>query len=229
MEMYEKKIKRWTGFLKKLYNKSLLKSFPRYQPIWQEGELISGSDRNCSDRWQLINEQIKKNNVKNLLDLGSAEGFYVLQSAKQNVFSLGIDADERRISVAQMQLVNEKILNAGFMYAIIDKELIEKMPRFDCIIFMSVAHHMMASKGKDYTLEILSRLREKTKKCIIFEMGQSDEKNMKWTNKLPNMGNDPHKWITDFLKEAGFEKVEKIGESLSYNGEIRRAIFKATP
>lgn len=228
--MYNKTLKRAPKFFKNLYVASLLKAFPRYQPIWRKGKIISGNDRDCFDRWELIKSEIKHDGAKNLIDLGSAEGFYVIQAAKEcGCVAIGVDADERRISLGQSQLTDERIKNAGFVYAVIDEKFIQSMPVFDVVVFMSVMHHMMARFSFDYSLKILSKIRERTGKFLIFEMGQSDEKKMPWLERLPDMGHDPHAWIAEFLKQAGFRTVEKKGESLSYTKEVSRAIFKAVP
>jgi hypothetical protein len=43
------------------------------------------------------------------------------------------------------------------------------------------------------------------------------------------MGSDPHAWIAEYLRSAGFGKVEKIGETSSYLRESKRALFCAQP
>ncbi len=228
--MYKKLIKPWPLFLKKLSAKALLKSYPNYQPIFKRGKLISGSDRNCLDRWNLIKKEIDNYKAKSVVDIGSAEGFYILQAAQEcNCFALGIDPDARRYSVAQDQAVLEKIMPAGFLLGIVDENLLEKMPKFDLVIFMSVMHHMMYMHDQDYCLSFLKRLREKINKVMIFEMGQSNETKNKWAKQLPDMGDNPHDWIKKFLLSAGFSQVEKIGESDSYKKEQNRAIFKVGP
>ena len=94
---------------------------------------------------------------------------------------------------------------------------------------MSVMHHIMSLKGEEYSKNILKKIRPKINKFLIFEMGQSDEARNKWAERLPDMGNNPHKWIADFLTSCGFSKVIKIGESDSYRKDKRRAIFKVEP
>jgi len=228
--MYNKPLKKIPEFLFRLYAWQLKKSYPNYQPIFHKGKLIEGGDRSCFDRWDLIKKEIIKYGAKSFLDLGSAEGFYVLQAAKEcHCVSLGVDADIRRLAMADHQLILEKIDSAGFLFGIIDDEFLEKIPNFDAVIFMSVMHHIMSLKGEEYSKNILKKIRPKINKFLIFEMGQSDEARNKWAERLPDMGNNPHKWIADFLTSCGFSKVIKIGESDSYRKDKRRAIFKVEP
>ena len=210
--MYKKPLKKIPSFIFKIYNKQLIKSYPNYQPIFYNGKLIMGGDRNCLDRGKLIKKEIIDCKASSVLDIGCAEGFYVLQAAKEcSCVSLGIDADIRRLSMAQNQISSEKIMPAGFLLAEVNEELINKLPKFDVIVFMSVMHHMMYSQGKDYCKNILMVLRKLVGKVMIFEMGQSNELKNKWAEKLPDMGEDPHKWIKEFILSAGFSRVAKIG------------------
>ncbi|MCD4705354.1 class I SAM-dependent methyltransferase [bacterium] len=229
--IYEKRaFKKIPKFLFKIYSKKLIKSYKRYQPVFYDGQLIEIADRDCIDRWNLIKKEIINYEVKTLVDLGCAEGFYVLQSAKEfNCFSLGIDADFSRIAIAQNQIISERIVPAGFMFAIMDEDFLDKLPQFDLIVFMSVMHHIMYTYGEDYSRKILNKIRKKTKKCMIFEMGQSNETKNGWSKSLPDMGDNPHQWIKNFILSTGFSKVEKIGESSSYKKDQKRAIFKAIP
>lgn len=228
--MYKKPLKQFPLYLRKISAKILLKSYPNYQPVFQEGELLEGGDRNCLDRWTLVKKEIEKNSVKSVIDLGSAEGFYVLQSAKEcGCFAIGVDADIRRFCIAQDQLASERIIPAGFILGVIDNDLLKKMPAFDMAIFLSVMHHMMYNKGEEYCRNLLKALRQKINKIMIFEMGQSNELKNKWAKLLPNMGDNPHEWIKEFLFSAGFSSVIKIGESDSYNKDQNRAIFSVKP
>ncbi|OGZ34033.1 MAG: hypothetical protein A2Y98_02940 [Candidatus Portnoybacteria bacterium RBG_19FT_COMBO_36_7] len=228
--MYNKPFKKLPELLFRLYAWQLKKSYPNYQPIFNKGKLIAGGDRSCFDRWEFIKKEIIRYKAKSFLDLGSAEGYYVFQAAKEcHCVSLGVDADIRRLAMANHQLILEKINSAGFMFGVIDEEFLEKIPNFDAVIFMSVMHHIMSSKGEEYSRNILKRIRSKISKFLIFEMGQSDESKNKWAVKLPDMGADPHQWIVDFLISCGFSNVIEIGESDSYQKDRKRAIFKAEP
>lgn len=228
--MYNKPLKKLPAWFYKLYFRSLLKSYPSYQPIFLAGNLVVGGNRDCIDRWELIKNEINNYQAKSVIDIGCAEGFYVLQAAKEcNCVSLGVDADVRRLSMAQAQLASEKIMPAGFLYAVINNEVLKKMPSFDVVIFMSVMHHMMSVQGKEYCMNFLKRLRARLGKVMIFEMGQSDETVNAWAGKLPDMGSNPHEWIKNFLLSCRFSKVIKIGESDSYGKDKNRAIFKVEP
>ena len=228
--MYKRPLRVLLRFLQKIYYWILIRSFPLYQPVYRGGKLDKTGDRACLDRWQTIKKEIIAFKAQSVLDLGCAEGFYVLAAAKEmNCVALGVDSNTQRIMVAQNQLTLEKINSAGYLTAVVDGKLLDKMPRFDLVIFMSVLHHIMYSQGENYCRKILQKLRPKIGSAMIFEMGQSNEHRQNWSQKLPNMGGDPHGWIRQFLLSCGFSSVTKIGESDSHKGEQKRAIFRAEP
>jgi O-antigen chain-terminating bifunctional methyltransferase/kinase len=214
-------------FLHKLVIRRLIKQFEPYHPISIEGELVSSGERGCSDRWAVISEVVSKC-PGTVLDLGCAEGYYVQRVAREfGCFVLGVDADVRRLTIAQDVNVLNKNERAGFMYAHITLEFLSKLPIFDTVIVLSVLHHVMYEYGVDYARDFMNIIREKTAKSLIFDMGQSNEAAMEWAPLLPDMGSNPHDWIARFIRSCGFSEVTKAGETDSYKSNVRRAVFVA--
>lgn len=206
-----------------------LKSYELYQPVIGSSGMIAGT-RDCEDRWKLIHDVMTAHECKSVVDLGCSEGYYVLQSAKAGIgFCVGVDFDLRRVMTCQSQVVLNDLPRAAFLISEVTPELIDSIPKFDAVIFLSVLHHIMYQKGVEHCGDIMSRLAKKTGKALIFEMGQSDEHKESWAKEMPDMGSDPHTWIADFLREAGYSTVEKIGEADAYLRETQRAVFKAIP
>jgi O-antigen chain-terminating methyltransferase len=216
-------------FLHKLLIRRMIKEINPYHPISIEGKLVSKGERACLDRWSVINEVVSKC-PGNLLDLGCAEGYFVQRVAREHeCFVLGVDADVRRLTIAQDVNVFNKNEAAGFMYAHITPEFLRKLPTFDIVIFLSVLHHVMYEHGVDYARDFMKLIREKTAKSLIFDMGQSNEIGMKWAPLLPDMGPDPQEWIAGFLRSCGFSEVIKMGETDAYKSNVSRAVFVAHP
>ncbi len=206
-----------------------LRSYENYQPVIGANRVAPGT-RDCEIRWEAIRRVLDEYHCRSLVDLGSSEGYYVLQAARHGVpFCIGVDFDLRRTWTATSQVVLEDVAHAGFMLSEINLELIEALPRFDAAVFLSVLHHIMYRRGLDHCRRLLSALARKLDKVMVFEMGQSNEHLEKWAAKLPDMGEDPHRWIADFLRSSGFSMVEKIAEAPSYKREVNRALFKAVP
>ena len=179
---------------------------------------------------ETIISSVLSESAATVVDLGCAEGYFVSRAAQDfGCFALGVDADVRRLTIAQDLNVINKNANAGFMYAQITMDFLRKMPSFDVVIFLAVLHHVMYENGVDYAREFMQCIREKTKKALVFEMGQSNETSMAWAKQLPDMGADPHQWIREFLLSCGFSDVVKAGETDAYHSESRRGVFVARP
>ena len=205
------------------------RSYEVYQPVIGGGAAAAGT-RDCEDRWRAIENVLREQDCRSLVDLGCSEGYYVLQAARSGVgFCLGVDFDLRRIFTCTSQVVLNDIPNAAFLISEVTPELIDRLPEVDAVIFLSVLHHIMYQRGEAHCRDLLTRLARKTRKVMLFEMGQSDEHLEAWAAKMPNMGPDPHAWIADFLRSSGFSRVEKIGEAQSYMRETKRALFKVMP
>ena len=227
--LLDREFKGLPGSAHRFVVRRLVKQVQPYHPVSMRGRSLAAGERQCSDRWQVLRGVLGQG-ADSVLDLGCAEGYFVSRAAREyGCFALGIDADVRRLTVAhEVSLINKNEY-AGFMYAHMTVEFLRKLPQFDVVIFLAVLHHLMYEHGVDYAREFMTCLRTKTKRTLVFEMGQSNETSMDWASRLPDMGANPHAWIRDFLVTCGFSRVEKVGETDAYRSNTRRSIFLAGP
>ncbi|MGC2196825.1 MAG: methyltransferase domain-containing protein [Terriglobales bacterium] len=218
-----------SGFLYRFAVRRLAKSYSPYHPIFLGGERIGEGERACVDRWATIAAQLRLTGAQTLLDLGCAEGYFVQQAARYGCLAVGIDADVLRLSLAQASATLNRVQGAGFIYAELTPEFINTLPSYDAVLFLSVLHHIMYEQGVDYARDYMRRLRGKVRQFMIFDMAQSNETRHAWASLLPDMGADPHAWIAEFLRSAGFRSVEKVGDTDAYQGPVRRALFRIAP
>ena len=218
----------WAGLVYNQALKRVAASYSPYQPVTINGAQISSGERLHSDRWNVIKQLIQANGAKTLIDLGCAEGYFVERAAKEcGCLALGVDADVRRLALAHGSAALNRVHGAGYMYANLTPEFIDALPQYDTVVFMSVLHHIMYEHGVDYSRDYMRRLRPKAARFMVFDMGQSNETENAWAAKLPDMGADPHTWVGNFLKSAGFSKVELVKETDSYDhGSSKRAVFR---
>ena len=210
--------------------RNLIKSFEAYQPVTFEGRLLRPGQRDFEHRWTLIRREAVECGARSLLDLGCAEGYYIQRAARElGCFSLGIDADARRLTVAQNVNTLERNELTGFMYGHVNMASLSCLPKFDVVLFLSVLHHFMYEHGVDYCRDILSIIKTKTNKKIIFDMGLPSETLEPWADDLPDMGEEPSEWIAELLRSAGFSQVDLIGHSTARRGGIARPVFRALP
>lgn len=201
-----------------------------YQPVTVGGRELTAGDRQCRERWGLIAPLLAAAGVGSLLDLGCAEGFFVRQAARDmGCLAVGVDADIRRVTIASTAAFLDRIAGAAFLQDSISAELIDRLPAFDAVIFLSVLHHIIVDHGIEYAARLVTGIREKTGKILIFDMGQSDETAHDWSRALPDMGADAGRWIAEFLRGCGFSRAEQVGETEAYQGLSRRLLFAAYP
>jgi len=186
---------------------------------------IAPGARNCLDRWNQIDAILKQYNARSLLDLGCAEGFFIQEAARSGLVALGIDADVRRLTVAQNMTMIDRVARAGFLYAEIDAPFIESLPNFDVTLFLSILHHIIYGEGLDTARKIMAAIHKITNIGVVFDMGQSNEISHEWSELLPRMDPNPRVWISNFLTEVGFSEVRVLQSTDAYMSGIRRELF----
>jgi SAM-dependent methyltransferase len=207
----------------------LARSYEAYQPVRIGDRKLAHGARACLDRWSQIESILQRTNAKSVLDLGCAEGYFVQQAALRGCVALGVDADVRRLTIAQSTSVLNGIAGAGFLYGHISADFIDALPSFDVTLFLSVLHHVMYAQGIDQAAQMMKSVLKRTRLGLVFDMGQSNEAVHSWSRLLPRMEPDPKIWIAKFLKEVGFSQVELLHDTDAYGSGERRHLFFCRP
>jgi SAM-dependent methyltransferase len=209
----------------------LARSYEAYQPVRIGDRQLADGARTCLDRWSHIETILQRTNAKSLLDLGCAEGYFVQQAARHGCIGLGVDADMRRLTIAQNTSILNGVSGAGFLYGQISVDFIEALPSFDVVLFLSVLHHVIHAQGIDYAAQIMTSILQRTRLGLVFDMGQSNENRPPndWSRILPPMEPDPKTWITNFLKDVGFSEVEVLADTDAFATVERRHLFFCRP
>ena len=113
---YKKKLPKISKYLNQISKKYLEKKIKLYQDLSSQN---SGSRIQTEKRWRLIKKKLIKDNIKNLLDLGSAEGYFLKKTSEIGIMSLGIEADERKFFLSN--IISEKKNIYGVLNNIINK------------------------------------------------------------------------------------------------------------
>ena len=199
-----------------------------YHPIEYRGTRYGSSQRPSDARWEWAAATLQAHGANNVLDLGCCEGDFVRRASKAGYFALGLDHACGRLMMGSNTIWGDKQIMSGFALAQIDPALVDRLPRFDAVLFLSVLHHIMARNGEPYACELLRRLGERVVgQVLLFEMGTSLEKTHKWASQLPDMGSAPADWVGDFLGRAGYRDVRVLGWSDAWDSRYRRPMFAA--
>ncbi|MHC5719169.1 MAG: class I SAM-dependent methyltransferase, partial [Nostoc sp.] len=174
----------------------LLKKIEYYQPLYKIPSLLKNSvpQRTCEDRCQAIENTLLTlgNNLTGIkiLDVGSSLGYNSFFFAERKAHVLGIDNNIENVLASR--LISEiNGINIDFKVAEFDLDysnLIQKS-EYDVVFLLSVIHHIIYSKGLEYTKEMMEILLDKVP-VIIVELAVKDEENedkdLYWREALPN-------------------------------------------
>ena len=159
--------------------------------------------------------------------MGCNKGIFVLKTAVEGSFSVGVDHDWFEIIWAEATAKKNKINNAIFMNSEINLAFVEKLPNFDMIVCTSIFHHWVRIYGKEEAFKMMRIIASKTNKYLVFETGQHNETTTRWYDKLDFMGEDSEKWIINYLSDIGFSEVKVAGQFSTLLSDVKRSLFVA--
>ena len=207
-----------------------IKSYRAYHPVRFEGRLLQHGRRDSEHRWSLIRREAEACGARSLLDIGCAEGYFTQRAARElGCFSLGVDFSTQKLTVAQNINTLERNEGVAFMYGHINVASLSCLPKFDIVLFLSVLHHVIRRQGVDYSRELLSAIRSKTRKVMLFDMGGKRRLLEPWGENLPNTGEELSAWIGALLSSAGFSQVDLIGHAAAGKQGWPRLMFREIP
>ena len=135
-----------------------------------------------------------------VLDIGCSEGFFSRELAKRGFHVTALDLGRKRLAVTRyLSIINNLELEyyRGYWQDYIENKW------FDCILFFSVFHHDILSRGVDGAFKQLEKFRGKTKQ-VFFESPVSSQK-ISWV--------DPDKkMLYDFTEEEFKSRIEEATE-----------------
>jgi SAM-dependent methyltransferase len=197
-----------------------------YQPVEIGGRRFDNA-RETEQRWQAVAEVLRQYEVRTVLDIGCAEGWFVRRAAADlDCFAIGIEAADTVI-VGELARLHDRINRVASIRAFMTPETIRALPKFDAVLCLSVLHHVIRGLGIASAEQFLRAVASRAEKVLIFEIGTADESS--WTSVLPELTEGQKPFVTSLLERCGFHNVRVIGESLGYHREVPRLLFAAEP
>lgn len=205
-----------------------LRAVHLYQPIpwlgFTEGLRAVGTEA----RWHAIRAELSMLDATGTaMDLGSQLGYFSLRMAESNWLCLAVEANKSTHHAALLVQRATGIENVAYRNMSIDSQTVERLPRVDVVIFLSLWHHLCGAEGYEKARDILKSVLQRTNHVCIFETGQSNEQYMSWATSLPPMEPDPQTWLINLLKECGAHDVQPLGQFETFLGPIRREMLAA--
>ncbi len=180
--------------------------YSRYHPLSLNDS--SGSKRNVTDRSELIKPNLVGHSC---LDIGCQAGFFSFTMSSDSMWVTGIDRDPVILRKANLLKKKFNIKNVDFKELEINEETLSSMPNFDNVLYLSIHHHMIKVYGYKRASEILKIIASKTSRMFFDFPYYEDIKNIEVFSEIPDMGDDPHKWMRDYLTDHGFASVTLLG------------------
>jgi hypothetical protein len=197
-----------------------------YQPV-AIGTRRFHSVRESEGRWQAIEAVLRHHAVRNVLDVGCAEGWFVRRAATDlNCFAIGIEASDRA-AIGELSRLYDGAERMATIKAFVTPDDLRGLPKFDAVICMSVVHHIIRAYGLASAEEFVTALASRADKVLIFEIGTADEKS--WTSFLPELNQGQEAFVRGLLERCGLNNVRVIAESPAYHSDAQRLLFAAEP
>jgi SAM-dependent methyltransferase len=199
-----------------------------YEPVEINGRVFPGR-RTSKDRWEAIAGVLKDYAARNVLDVGCAEGWFLRRAATElGCYAIGVEVSERLLA-GEIARLHDRIENMAIMLSRADAESLGRLPRFDAVICLSVVHHVIRHHGLDAAMDFVRALAGRAEKVIIFEMGTSEEKGLRWSGLLEEMPEGQEAYIRQFLERCGLRNVRQVASSSAFHGQANRLLFAGEP
>ena len=202
-----------------------------YQPLYgfggKYGRPHPNSVRACSDRWAAIKPELPSTGFA--LDFGCQNGFFSFSLAAHGLVALGVERDEASVRLCQTMALANDLLPVSFLRMEVGTAVIQNLPEADVVFCLSIFHNWVRDLGFNEADQIMRAITKKTRSLLFFETGQSDQIDASWAENLSFMGENPERWVAEYLVELGFREVRKIG---NFAGNTKhpsqRALFMAS-
>ena len=175
-------------------------SDPIYQPVHELGSRYETADRalGTASRWASMQPMILDLAPRTAADIGCNAGWFTLQLGRMGVSTVGVEGHPPYYRTALTAIQRSGLSNVAVMAVELTPETLGLLPSVDCVLFLSVWHHIVRESGLDGATEFLREIWRHTATVMFFETGEYDEFAGTEYN-VPSMPPDAQAWLTDYL------------------------------
>jgi SAM-dependent methyltransferase len=161
-------------------------------------------------RWEAMLPLIEQLGVRSALDVGANVGWFCFAFERIGIPAIAVESDARavRIGMYARKRVPQPS-RVSFLVMDAQPETSQLLPSADCVLFLSVWHHVVRSRGLAVATQLLASLWEKTDRVLFFETGEN-EFPPSWG--LPSFDPDPRTWLAGYLgRTCGDASIIHLG------------------
>lgn len=173
------------------------------------------------DRLKLIKSNLDKTDT--LLDVGTSGGYFSF--GLHDTFKKIVAIDSVPDLIERCKKTQEHHKTFIQFHTMDLKCILDTKETFDCILYMSVHHHIIEQYGHNEAEELFRELSSRAP-LMFFDTGQKNENcNTKWWRMLPEVKSSQEEHLRNYIQRATcYDQIECIGSSRIHN--IDRLLWK---
>lgn len=196
----------------------LVDTFPHglYQPVPGLSARSALRADGCVSRWEAMRGVLDRVNVRSAVDVGSNGGFFSLSLGAAGIPTLAVDQHPANARTASLAARKAGLSNVGVTTLTLASDTVELLGPVDCIVFLSVWHHLVMWGGLDHATTLLNQLWARTRVVMFFDTGENEMPD--WFG-LPAMTPDSRSWLTTYLSRLPGARVEHLGRHDAFDAD----------
>jgi hypothetical protein len=198
-----------------------------YQDLPWVGVRSGARAESTRTRWDRMRPLIDEHGVRSALDVGANTGWFAFSLAERGVPTIALERMARHVRIG-LYVRQRAGLCASVAFLVMDvtPENVDLLPSAECVIFLSIWHHVVREHGLQGGTAVLRGLWAKTGKLLFFETGEAE---MPASYGLPAMTPEPRAWLTKYLEETcPGARVVPLGRHVALDSDnvpARRNLF----
>jgi len=198
-----------------------------YQDLPWVGVRAGARAESTRTRWDKMRPLIDDHDVRSALDVGANTGWFAFSLAERGVPTIALERMARHVRIG-LYVRKKAALCASVSFLVMDvtPENVDLLPSAECVIFLSIWHHVVREHGLEGATAVLTGLWARTSKLLFFETGEAE---MPAAYGLPPMTPQPKVWLAKYLAETCPDsRVVPLGLHValdSDNAPARRNLF----
>ena len=162
---------------------------------------------------------VERLDIENAIDIGASAGYFTIELARLGVHTIAIEPDPANHRIALLAVRRSGLRNIGVLALELRPDNVRMLPPADCVVFLSVWHHLVRNYGFEAATRMLREMWGRTGTLLFFDTG---EREMPPEFQLPPMEPEPREWLECYLRETcDGSVVEHLGAHAAFDDSGR--------